>query len=866
MLQMKNTLYILLLLLCPILFVQCQKDETVGAGEEVDITFTARISDVQFSTKAMGDGSKVDKLSVGLFDKQGELVWREDDIQISVSGPATVKVPMFKGREYDVVFWAQSSACTSYNTDDLKAISITYGNDDIDDYATIEQLDAFHCLKTNVSYDTGDKAVTLTRPFTQLNMGVPVSVLDELESSGYSVGSVTLTVNGVANEFNALTGEKSGNTTFSFIFNTLPDGTVKVKNDKGEEIDYKYLATTYLFATEDKVSATLQVFNGTETEPFSTVSYEDTPAEPNERTNIFGNIEIPILKWDGKIDENGVEFNGTMCKINTPQGLAWLSKNQNDSRVAGSVEFILQKSMDMGAKSEPSLIFSSIHLPVGAAFNGNGKKLQNINIDGNSLFADASQLTVKDLTVTNITVENNTATEVTHVGSIVNILKGGGTFRNVTVKEASVRTGNGAAGGFVGYIVKNSLTSRDESYTVTFDGCNIDGTTINGTLNDGVYVGLLSGYDNNETLKFINFCTASSNTLEDSNSPYKEENEVVWLAGNDYSDYDGWLGNETYCRGKIYFGGDSETANRYIRKWDGVTKITPLTDGSTKLIYSAFDLASLQGTSNSAVTFKEDVDLGGDGNNKNLFTPISAIDLLDGENHNLFNLNIFYKSWIVGFINGTRIDGTEHKNLNFISSSVRGNMTGAEAQVYVGTLCPYVQKKYKVENINVTDGYVLGLGKLGGLIGFLTVESTAYLDCSNCTVSNTTIENIEGTAEETFVVAKFNPHGEVGGLIGFLQNGAKISECEVKECTINCYGQNDKWIFITIPGRHVNDFIGDIRLDAGQRVDLINNAVSGNSFTNRKKDTHSSKCPIVGKCYRISGTAGTVYIGSTKVF
>ena len=70
---MKNTLYILLLLLCPVLFVQCQKDETASAGQEVDVTFTARISDVQFSTKAMGDGSKVDKLSVGLFDKQGNL-------------------------------------------------------------------------------------------------------------------------------------------------------------------------------------------------------------------------------------------------------------------------------------------------------------------------------------------------------------------------------------------------------------------------------------------------------------------------------------------------------------------------------------------------------------------------------------------------------------------------------------------------------------------------------------------------------------------------------------------------------------------------------------------------------------------------
>ena len=95
---------------------------------------------------------------------------------------------------------------------------------------------------------------------------------------------------------------------------------------------------------------------------------------------------------------------------------------------------------------------------------------------------------------------------------------------------------------------------------------------------------------------------------------------------------------------------------------------------------------------------------------------------------------------------------------------------------------------------------------------------------------------------------------------------ATISNCSVNQTTMNCIGQNDKWLIITIPGRHVNDFIGDIRLDGGQRVDLIGNTVSGNSFTNRKKDTHSSKCAIVGKCYKISGTAGSVYIGTTKVF
>ena len=174
-------------------------------------------------------------------------------------------------------------------------------------------------------------------------------------------------------------------------------------------------------------------------------------------------------------------------------------------------------------------------------------------------------------------------------------------------------------------------------------------TTVNGTISEGHFVGLLRGYDNGEKLQFNNNCTltlsATATQADDIASPYTEGNEGAWLAENDYSKYNGWLGNEECYRGTVMYG-----SNRFIPCWDGKTKITPLTDGTTKLIYSAFDLASLQGDSHTAVTFKSDVDLGGDkATNKNPFTPINIIGTLDGSGMTIYNL----------YVNETVVNGYE---------------------------------------------------------------------------------------------------------------------------------------------------------------------------------------------------------------
>lgn len=102
--------------------------------------------------------------------------------------------------------------------------------------------------------------------------------------------------------------------------------------------------------------------------------------------------------------------------------------------------------------------------------------------------------------------------------------------------------------------------------TVTFDDCHVTETTVSGTQSEGHFVGLFRGYDNKETLQFNNNCTltlsATVRSADEFVSPYREGNEGAWLADNDYSKYDAWLGDEECYRGTVMYG-----ANRFIPCW-----------------------------------------------------------------------------------------------------------------------------------------------------------------------------------------------------------------------------------------------------------------------------------------------------------
>lgn len=229
---------------------------------------------------------------------------------------------------------------------------------------------------------------------------------------------------------------------------------------------------------------------------------------------------------------------------------------------------------------------------------------------------------------------------------------------------------------------------------------------------------------------------------------------------------------------------------------------------------------------------------------------------------------------------------------------------------------------YVVSNIRVRDSKVRGVCKVGGLIG--ACRGQVYMD--NCSVDNSTIENYDPKVANYYTMKKsisasfmgdyvveglqwWYTAGECGGLIGFLEaHYAEITNCSVTNSRINCTGQPNKEVVAnvwksssftegayasgksitmsattTIAGRHVNQFIGDVRSrrtetqannGTGEYTNkILNYTVSGNSYNGVPADganeyNHNyatdKYCEVVG-CAYYTGVDLTILIVSTHV-
>ncbi|MBO5015330.1 MAG: hypothetical protein J6C92_05900, partial [Bacteroidaceae bacterium] len=775
-----------------------------------------------------------------------------------------ITLSLIEGRTYNIIFWAQDADNKAYRLTDDGKISVNYEDYQNGGFSKMEQLDAFYATATVTvgAQKVEDKGtIYLTRPLAQVNFA------DNTTKPIQGTHKAVVTFYGYPTSFDPFSGTVTmSESDMSFIFKDFPEEeTLNINSSP-----YYYVASNYLFApaegtTSIEATLDLQQIDGTSINTFEFRGEKAITLEKNKKTNVLGAIVLQPETWsvwDGEMPTESTltidPENQNRYIIDEANDVAWLSVKENAQSLAANSTFVMTVDVDMNNGSG----LAAIQLPSGSTLDGDGHTIKGLQLE-NALLGDVTDITVKNLNIEETTIENKSA-DVTHIGVLVNTLKGSNTFSNIHIKSSSVSTQNGAAGGIVGYISRKDPNNREETLTVIFDDCHVTETTVNGTHSEGHFVGLLRGYDNKETLQFNSNCTltlsATAAQADDFVSPYREGNEGAWLTDNDYSKYNGWLGDEECYRGTVMYG-----ANRFIPCWDGTTKdIVPLKDGTTNLIYSAFDLAYFQGKAAGNIKLMENVcmeyDLDGaskNGTRNHIFTALSTLTTLEGNGKTIYNISI-RDNYYGGFVKSDNC-ATTFKDVTFDGADIRVTHDTEKGDAYVGTLRGFAYAKTTVNNVHVKNGYLYGVNKMGGLCGGIFAE----IDFDNSSVENYFIENYDSKIKD----GGFYAYGECGGLIGMINSAkAKISNCSVNQTTMHVMGQNDIWLFITIPGRHVNDFIGDIRLDGGQRVDLINNTVSNNYFTSRKKDTHSNKCPIVGKCYKISGTAGTVYIGSTKVF
>lgn len=841
----------------------CSDDEYVvpGGGSEVSVSFRPTIEETLHS-RGIGDASGINRITAVVFEKSGNAYVEKfrigEDWQIASS--RGLDFSLIVGRTYTVLFWAHYSdgvAGSAYTLGSDGVLSVDYSNYADRGFSGMEELDAFYAAYdiTVESQVSQSRTVQLSRALAQLNFADEVSPIQGEHKA-------VVTFRNCPTQLNLLTGEIAATSAgdISFTFTDFPTETLHAM-DK----DFHYVACNYLLAPRDgsqPVNATIEL-QDIDGKTINCHEFKDSEAillKRNQKNNMLGAIvQKSASIFDGTIPEISPLTTDEQNRyiIDEAADIAWLSVEANASTLEPNRTFIMTIDVDMD--SHP---INPVNLPEGSVLEGNDHIIKNLNLTG-GLLGDATDLTVKDLSVETVSV----SATATHVGALVNTLRGSGSFSNIKISGASVTTQNGAAGGMVGYIVRKNVTDRTESLNVVFDNCTLDNISISGTQGEGRFAGLLSGYDLNERVEFHGNCsTTATGTLD---SYYINANKSQWQSA-DFTQFDGWLGKEVYRRGTVIYG-----TERIIPKWDGATKIVPLKDGSNTLIYSAFDLASLQGGSAGSVTFMSDIDMGGDSANaKNLYEPISTLSYLYGNNKTIYNVYIkttfddsnWYGGAFVRMCRGGRFENITFKNPHVEVSQIDGN-------AYAAIVCATAEGTMYLLNVNVEGGYLKGVNKMGGIVGYIAGTKLIATDCSVSGLEIVSDKKQYADKNLLFSIFGIKTNGEIGGMFGFLAAHAEISGCSVKNTSLDCIGCENGSIGLftkqKYAGRHVNVFIGDIRTTNGQTIDIQYNSAdfSGNIYKNRKDEY--SQCKLIGHLYytdisylgyEIKDTKGTVRV------
>lgn len=861
----------------------CSNDDYLlqTEGESVSITFRPTLGS-ELNTRAIGDATGIDRLTVAVYEGTQTLSKKfsfseEWDI-VKRNG---IALTLIEGHSYKILFWAENSENSAYTITDDGTITVNYDNYINGGFAKMEEMDVFFgtsSITVGSQKIENNGEIKLSRPLAQLNFA------DNATQPEVGTHKTIVTFHGIASSFNSFTGAVETSTTDqTFVFTDFPTETLMVEGST-----YYYLSSNYLFAPQTgtvNISATIDVQN-TDGTSIKTIELSGITLEKNKKTNVTGSIvQQPETwsVWDGVSKSQPTTDAQKRYIIDDAADIAWLS--ENGATLTSNSIFLQTKDIDMASKA-----ITSIKLPTGSTYDGGGKTIKNF---ANSLFGDAMSLTVKDLAVENIVASGST-----HIGTLVNTLQGSSSFTNVSVLNSTVTTTNGAAGGMIGYIVRTTEKNRSETLDVSFICCKLNGVSVSGSASEGKFVGLLSGYDNNEALSFDSECEAANVSVADYTSVYTKTNNSVWVTGDVTNKYDGWLGAENYRRAKVTFDGV-----RMVPRWDGKT-VTAKTDlllyngeNNKYEVHSPFDLAGVRNATASpaALYLMENVDMFGHGSDgeyfvhskftksafnstdDNKFNAFSSIALLEGNNKCIYNLalNANGSDRYAFILSGN--NGDIHRNTSFhncctvVSHVVKDN----EDKSYGATVVLSISgATYTMENVHAYGCKVFALQKTGIIAGRVTSLTMATI--KDCTVNDCYIENYDckdhaeqfgsGTISTTF----YTP-GEVGGFIGFVENFATISNCHVKGTTIYAFGQDNKrLLFIyTVYGRHVGQFIGDIRTsdDEKDKIVLTNCSVDSNTKCTKRWDKHG-KCNMIGCVYSLPllDSKGTVTLDGKSIF
>lgn len=273
----------------------CQQDKIIEGSAPGDSTFVDATFSIALGpqTKAISDGTTVDKLYAGIYEVSGATyTWVADnaDAPVAISSKAatvTFNGKIELGKSYKVVFWAQKQGAP-YAIDWAKsattgpAVTVTATGD-----ANDEARDAFFGVyetgTVTGSIDLTGSPVFLKRPFAQVNVLVPNANIADLSAAVSS----SMTVAQAPTVLNLVTKETSDPADWTFSTTPLAEAAFG-----SYASTHKYVAMNYVLvdqvATGARYDVTFSVTCGSQS--VADKALANIPLKPNGRTNIVGNI------------------------------------------------------------------------------------------------------------------------------------------------------------------------------------------------------------------------------------------------------------------------------------------------------------------------------------------------------------------------------------------------------------------------------------------------------------------------------------------------------------------------------------------------------------------------------------------------
>ena len=447
----------------------CSSDIEPAMGGDTPVSFSVSLGD-DIDSRTISDGTGANTLKFAVFENGAEITALAQTVPVA-NKQATVTTKLVKGHTYTFVFWAQNSACTAYNTTDMKAIKVNYAANCND-----ETRDAFYKMDSFTVTAPFEETEVLTRPFAQINFLAD----DAAGVVGVNAYKSKVTVTGVPTTLNTLDGTVGTETTnVTFALATIPNETLA-----GYE-SYKYVAMNYILAATDKEvknEVVLTVNDGTQ--DVNTVTVTNCPVQRNYRTNIFGSLFTLEGKFNIEIDpiEDPV-VDGDNVTINNAAQLAGLARDVNSGNTYAGKTVTL--TADLNLDNKPWIPIGNLVSYPGQSFNGTfdggNHTIYNLKCDGDYVGTH----------------------EVSGLfGSTV------GPIRNVTVKGAEI-TSNHYAAVIVAYFSTNKPLVIENCHAIN---CNVTSTPqqINGSWDDGDKVGGIIGYFASSTSYTIKNCTVDN--------------------------------------------------------------------------------------------------------------------------------------------------------------------------------------------------------------------------------------------------------------------------------------------------------------------------------------------------------------------